>query len=80
MRKECGATGKRAAAGKGWRARLCEQQGTRCTSARNVVLPGGLWLCKERQFRHGLLRRGHGRQAAHPENYFRKTRMAAVPL
>jgi hypothetical protein len=43
--------------------------------ARNVV-----WLCKVRQFRHGFPGNGHCRQAAHPENYFRKTRMAVVPL
>jgi hypothetical protein len=69
MRKECGATGKRAAPGEGWRAGLCELQGTHCT-AHDVVLPGGLWLCKEPQLWQGLPRKEHGRHTGHFENYF----------
>jgi hypothetical protein len=50
MRKECGATGKRAAPGEGWRAGLCELWGTSCTSARKAVLSDGLGLAKSANF------------------------------
>jgi hypothetical protein len=46
--------------------------------AQGGVVWRALAFCKDRQFRHSFQRNGHGWQAAHPENYFRKTRMDAA--
>jgi hypothetical protein len=58
-----------------------------CANCRERAVPRRARWCSlagfgfaKSQFRHGFPRKGHGRQAAHPENYFGKTGMVAVPL